>query len=203
MSTPTDKTTNWSLAAALGAAVAASACCTIPLLLVAFGVGGAWVGALTALEPLRPLFVGLAVGALAFAGYHEWRAARRPDCECETSMSTRTRRSLLGVGGLAVLALVLSPWIIRSAADTEAGMPVMQTGTVQQVVLDVEGMTCASCNVTVQRALTRLDGVEAAWVTFEPPQAVVRFDPGRVTLEQLTRATSEAGYPSRPASTAI
>jgi mercuric transport protein len=203
MSRPTDKTVRWSLAAALGAAVVASACCTIPLFLVVLGVGGAWAGALTALEPLRPLFVGLAVGALALAGYREWRASRRPDCDCEASVSPRVRRSLLGVGGLVVLALVLSPWIIRGTSDTETGVPVVETGAVQQVVLDVEGMTCASCNVTVQRALTRLEGVEAAWVTFEPPQAVVRFDPSRVTLDELTRATSEAGYPSRPTSDAL
>lgn len=201
--TRTNDKASWGLAAALGAAVAASACCTIPLLLVALGLGGAWIGTLTALEPLRPLFIAIAVGALAFAGWREWKTSRQVDCECEASVSPRVRRSLLGVGGLVALALVLSPWIIRGTIDTEAGVPVVQTRAVQQVVLDVEGMTCASCNVTVQRALTRLEGVEAAWVTFEPPQAVVRFDPSRVTLDELTRATSDAGYSSRPTSDAL
>lgn len=50
---PSDAKTNWSMGAALGAGVAASACCTIPLALVSLGIGGAWIGSLTALEPYR------------------------------------------------------------------------------------------------------------------------------------------------------
>ena len=84
--------TNWSMSAALGAAVAASACCTIPLALVSLGVGGAWIGSLTALAPYRWIFVTLAVGALGYAGYNEWQLSRRPDCDCETAFSSTTRR---------------------------------------------------------------------------------------------------------------
>ena len=65
------------------------------------------------------------------------------------------------------------------------------------MILEVEGMTCAACNVTVQKALTNLDGVQAATVTFEPPRAVVRYDPAKVAPEDLTRATTKVGYPSK------
>lgn len=202
----TDRKGRFGLFAALAAAVAASACCTIPLLLVALGVGGAWVGTLTALEPLRPLFVGLAVTALAYAGYREWQASRRAAqgvaCDCEEeAVAPRTRRALLSVGALVAAALVASPWIIGAAttaapadAPADAAVPV----STARVVLDVEGMTCASCDVTVRRALLNVDGVEAAEVTFAPPRAVVTYDPTRVALDQLTEATAHAGYPSRP-----
>ena len=195
MSTSNDSSTSWGLAAALGAAVVASACCTIPLLLVAFGLGGAWIGTLTALEPFRPLFIAVAVGALAFAGYREWQTSRWPDCDCETGMSAPLRRTLLGVGLLAATGLIVSPWIIAAAgADAEevAAAPVVT----EQVVLQVDGMTCASCNVTVRKALTNLEGVQEARVTFEPPQAVVVYDPARATPAQLTGATTNVGYPS-------
>lgn len=109
---PSNSGTNWSLGAGLGAAVAASACCTIPLALVSLGVGGAWVGTLTALAPYRWIFVTLALGALAYAGYNEWRLSRRPGCDCQTIFSSRARRSLLGVGALAALVLVASPWLL-------------------------------------------------------------------------------------------
>ena len=66
MSTSNQRKTKWGVFGAVGAAVAASACCTIPLLLVTLGVGGAWVGTFTALEPFRPLFIGV---ALVFLGY--------------------------------------------------------------------------------------------------------------------------------------
>ncbi len=196
MTTSKDKPGSWGLAAALAAAVAASACCTIPLALVALGFGGAWIGTLTTLEPLRPFFIAFAVGALAFAGYREWRFARQPDCKCETSLSTPLRRALLGVGALAVVGLLASPSLIAAAGadEKQAYVPPVKT---EQVVLEVEGMTCASCNLTVKRALTNIHGVQHAWVTFEPPQAVVLYDAARVSFEELTRATTNAGYPSK------
>ncbi|MEX1993519.1 MAG: mercuric transporter MerT family protein, partial [Steroidobacteraceae bacterium] len=42
-------------------AVLASACCLGPLLLISLGVGGAWIGNLTLLEPYRPFFIGIAL----------------------------------------------------------------------------------------------------------------------------------------------
>jgi len=204
--------TNWSLGAGLGAAVAGSACCTIPLVLVSLGIGGAWIGSLTALAPYRWIFVTLAVGALAYAGYNEWRLSRQPECDCETAFSSTTRRSLLGVGGLAVLGLVVSPWLFglspsgatqqaqAAATSSQQAGASATPASFQQVVLTVDGMTCAACPKTVTTALEGVDGVHSAEATFEPPEAVVRFDPDRVSVEDLTRATKNAGFPSEPKS---
>lgn len=67
------------LAAGGLAAVLASTCCLGPLVLVALGFSGAWIGNLTALEPYRPIFVGAALIALFFA----WRAIFRPVAACK------------------------------------------------------------------------------------------------------------------------
>ena len=40
------------------AAILASACCLGPLVLIALGFSGAWIGNLTVLEPYRPIFIG-------------------------------------------------------------------------------------------------------------------------------------------------
>lgn len=61
------------------AALLASTCCLGPLVLVAVGVSGAWIGNLTALEPYRPLFLGAALVALFFA----YRRIFRPVQECK------------------------------------------------------------------------------------------------------------------------
>ncbi|MFE8069992.1 mercuric ion transporter MerT [Marinobacteraceae bacterium S3BR75-40.1] len=66
------------LAAGGVAALLASACCLGPLVLVTLGVSGAWIGNLTALEPYRPLFVGVALVAMFFA----WRRIYRPVEQC-------------------------------------------------------------------------------------------------------------------------
>lgn len=49
------------------AAVLASTCCLGPLVLVTLGFSGAWIGNLTALEPYRPIFIGVALVALFLA----------------------------------------------------------------------------------------------------------------------------------------
>ncbi|HTF68597.1 MAG TPA: mercuric transporter MerT family protein [Edaphobacter sp.] len=49
------------------AAIGASVCCVGPLVLVTLGIGGTWVGSLTAMEPYRPIFIGLTLLFLGLA----------------------------------------------------------------------------------------------------------------------------------------
>ncbi|MGY2491348.1 mercuric ion transporter MerT [Cupriavidus sp. CP313] len=76
----------WRGALAAGglAAILASTCCLGPLVLVALGVSGAWIGNLTLLEPWRPAFIGTALVALLIAGRRIFRpaAACRPGEVC-------------------------------------------------------------------------------------------------------------------------
>ena len=70
------------------------------------------------------------------------------------------------------------------------------------VTLSVPDMYCATCPITVKKALQKVEGVEKVTATFEPKQAVVTFDDSKTTLEKLRAATTQAGYPStlKPAS---
>ena len=49
------------LIASVLAGIGASLCCVAPLVLLSLGLGGAWVATLTAFEPMRPVFMGLAL----------------------------------------------------------------------------------------------------------------------------------------------
>ncbi len=64
------------------------------------------------------------------------------------------------------------------------------------VVLAVPGMSCAACPITVRKALTEVNGVIRAEVDYDKRQAMVTFDDARTSIDHLTRATAEAGYPS-------
>lgn len=61
------------------AAILASTCCLGPLLLVALGFSGAWISNLTALEPYRPIFIGVALVSMFFA----YRRIFRPAQACK------------------------------------------------------------------------------------------------------------------------
>jgi mercuric ion binding protein len=70
----------------------------------------------------------------------------------------------------------------------------------RSVTLAVQNMTCASCPITVRKALEKVPGVVKAKVDYATKTATVTFDPGKTHVEALTRATTEAGYPSTLAS---
>lgn len=66
----------------------------------------------------------------------------------------------------------------------------------KSVTLSVPSMTCATCPITVKKALSMVEGVIEAKVTWEPKEAVVTYDDARTTPAALTQATENAGYPS-------
>jgi mercuric ion binding protein len=66
----------------------------------------------------------------------------------------------------------------------------------QTVILSVPGMTCAACPFTVKTALNKVDGVSKVDVSYPSLEAVVTFDDAQTSLEALTEATANAGYPS-------
>ena len=66
----------------------------------------------------------------------------------------------------------------------------------QTINLSVPGMTCAACPITVKKALAKVDGVSKADVNFDKREAVVTFDDAKTSVQKLTKATEDAGYPS-------
>lgn len=66
----------------------------------------------------------------------------------------------------------------------------------RSATLNVSNMTCATCPITVKRALARVKGVVRVRVDFDRKQADVTYDDATTTVAALIRATTEAGYPS-------
>jgi len=96
------------------AAILASTCCLGPLVLVALGFSGAWIGNLTALEPYRPIFLTAGVVAL----FSAWPRIFRPANECEPGEvcaipKVRTTYKVLfwGVTALVLVALTF-PYVV-------------------------------------------------------------------------------------------
>jgi Cu+-exporting ATPase len=61
-------------------------------------------------------------------------------------------------------------------------------------VLDVEGMTCASCVGRIERALGAMPGVEAAHANLATQTVTVRLMAGAVDTATLEKALTQAGY---------
>lgn len=69
-----------------------------------------------------------------------------------------------------------------------------ETQPLVESTLDIEGMTCASCVNRVQKALSRVDGVESASVNLANETASVAYDPAVIDATALTAAVERAGY---------
>lgn len=67
------------------------------------------------------------------------------------------------------------------------------------IVLDVQGMTCASCPYQVESTLKTLKGVKSAHASLTTHQAKVTYDDARVKVPQMLKALSGIGYPASPA----
>lgn len=89
-------TTGRSLGLGLLAGVGASLCC-LPILLLLAGMGGAWMGTLTAMEPYRPYLTGLTVVFLGLAFWKLYIVPRRcaEDEACTTPRTLRRQRLML------------------------------------------------------------------------------------------------------------
>jgi mercuric ion binding protein len=68
------------------------------------------------------------------------------------------------------------------------------------VTLAVKNMYCADCPFVVRKSLEAVPGVTKAVLSYKDKTAVVTFDDGRTDVPALTRATTDAGYPSAPRS---
>ena len=65
------------------------------------------------------------------------------------------------------------------------------------VTLNVSGMTCEACPITVKKALQKVPGVAKIDVLYEKKQVVVTFDDTKTNTDALVKATTNAGYPSQ------
>jgi len=100
---------------ALGTAIAATLCCIVPLILFMFGIGGAWVANLIALEPYRPYFLTF---AFTFVILGFWQAYKKPsakDCKpgtfCALPISDKLNKIMLFVATGIIILVVIYPYI--------------------------------------------------------------------------------------------
>lgn len=69
-------------------------------------------------------------------------------------------------------------------------------GCVTNLSLAVQGMSCGHCLNAVNKALAAVPGVAIQSVRIG--RADLAFDPGQASVEHITAALADAGYPAHP-----
>lgn len=194
-------------------AVMASACCWLPLVLLAFGVSGAGIAG--TLDAYRPVFIVLTVVFLAAAFYFTYRprksASASEDCCavtpvtdcCAVSPATKSRFSMMtlnkvilwGVTVLAVAFLFFPQYMKFFMTGGGAGEPAANNSLVRTTTFSVEGMTCEGCSAVVEKAVKDVPGVLSVKVNYDQKRAVVTSEACcPAPTEATTRAVEAAGF---------
>jgi len=103
----------WIAAGGLLGALAASSCCLLPLALFSLGIGGAWIGNLTALTPYQPYFVAATLGCLGAGFYLVYLRPRRACAAggaCARPLPGRVVKTSLWVATVLVAASLAFPY---------------------------------------------------------------------------------------------
>jgi copper chaperone CopZ len=200
----------------IGSAVVASACCWLPLALLAFGVSGVAVSA--TFEKYRPFFAALTFGFLAAAFCFAYRpkpktvaassaasdaccttAAVMGDCcpEGNTKWTLqRFNRGMLWVVAVIALAFVLFPnyvgALLGGGKNTDFG------ANLERYVVAVDGMGCAACATGLEKQLRAIPGVNAVRVSYEKQEAVIGVRKGGAApTDAVLAAISGSGFKGR------
>ncbi len=96
----------WLATGSVLGAVLASSCCIGPLVLVSLGVSGAWIGNLTALEPLKPYFLATTLVLLGL-GFWQVHFRKKPACE-EGSYCARPESGLVTKTALWIATILVA-----------------------------------------------------------------------------------------------
>lgn len=100
------------LIAGVIAAITASACCLGPLVLLMLGISGSWISNLIALEPYRPIFIGITLLFLGLAFRKLYLAPQScaVDAACAQAANLRKQRVVFWLVAAVVVLMIAFPW---------------------------------------------------------------------------------------------
>jgi len=79
-------------------------------------------------------------------------------------------------------------------AVKEAGYELIEEAEAVKKLLQIEGMTCASCAKAVEKVTSRLEGVKEANVNLAQETLIVSYDPKKTSLNDIIFVIERAGY---------
>jgi copper chaperone CopZ len=92
-------------------------------------------------------------------------------------------------------ALVLGASRLVSAAPSDAPSAASRPlASAASLTISVKGVSCASCTLSIRRALKKLDGVKKVDAGSAPNQAVIIYDPAALKPEQIVQTIDDLGF---------
>jgi mercuric ion transport protein len=177
-------------------ALLASLCCITPVLAILGGISGV-ASIFSFLDPLRPYLIGLTVMSLGMVFYQAYKPKKVIDCDCEVEkLKFINSKSFLWTITLVSILLLTFPYYSEIFIPENKAAPFdTAQANLLTAKLNVIGMTCEGCELSVNYVLQEQYGVLGATSSYEDGIATVRFDSSMVSIEQLKKSIEESiGY---------
>lgn len=185
------KIKNLPLIGSLATAFLASLCCIGPAVLAVLGVGG--VSLFTRLTNFRPYFIGLTLILLVSAFYLTYRKKEVicGDGTCKTLR--RNKGNKIALWGATISAVIFVAFPYLNLSNPRAANNLFQ-GEIVEVKIPVEGMTCSSCEVQVEKGVKKLDGIVMVKADYQKGLIYVTFVKEKVTTKDIVEVINQTGY---------
>jgi copper chaperone CopZ len=180
-------------------ALAASICCITPVLAVLAGTTGL-ASTFSWIEPFRPYLIGFTVLVLAFAWYQKFKpkTAAEIDCECddEKPKFINSKRFLFLITLFAGAMLVFPSYshIFYSSQDSSKQIVYVEQPNVNEIGVNIEGMTCAGCEAHIESEVNKLDGILNVKADYQAASTIVKYDETKVDIQKVEAAILSTGY---------
>jgi copper chaperone CopZ len=180
-------------------ALLASLCCITPVLAVLGGLGSI-ATTFSFLELLRPYLIGLTIIVLGYAFYNAYKPPKETDieCACETEEKPKfiSSKKFLWIVTAASALIITFPYYSKVLFPaTKENVVIVQSNNIVKAEIQIEGMTCISCENSVDYALKSETGVIKESSSYKTGIAKVEFDKSKVTEAQLKKVIEEkVGY---------
>ncbi len=177
------------------AALAASSCCIPPFIALIAGVGGG-ASTLSWMEPFRPYLIGFAILSIGYAWYKHLKPLPKDDCGCsiEKPRWYQTKGFLIGMTVFAILSIGFPYFSHYLHPNIKKNVPLNADAIVTKVNLNIEGMTCASCEYHINYAVHELNGIRDITTSYESGTTIIVFDARQTSIQEITKTINQTGY---------
>lgn len=176
-------------------AIGASLCCITPVLALISGASG-MASTFSWLDPFRPYLVGVTILVLGFAWYQNLFPKKEMSCNCEDEktpfMQTKTFLSIVTV--FAIVMLLFPHYSSVFYPKNKNETIVVDATQVENIKLDIEGMTCTSCEEHINHAVNQLDGIVKVEASYENGNVIIQYDQSKTTINDIKNAINSTGY---------
>ena len=188
------KEKGFAIIAGIKSGLISSSCCIIPIILVAFGFVS--VSTAIAISQYKIYFLGAGIAALVVSLFFFYGKIKKQCGACSLNKKSFIGTAVaLHVIAYIMLLYILSPFV---APAVYARSDVSKTGInpSETLFVKIKGMSCPGCAEGIKYQLEDTYGVFNAEIDYMEGRGVIRYDPSKITPEEILKSKAFETYPA-------